>query len=182
MDGSTGEGVLGVPMGICGNLRYYKFQWAHPAPTSNLVPAYMSNLPSTNATSKKFASVSLPAGLADSLKEQAAIQGRTIATQIEHWAIIGRAVESVLPAPAIVALKSGQDAGEIMSRISAYLLHQQPALLIGGVAQLEAGKSPRYGVDPKDSSVAIRIEPDGTETRGRWDVAGNFIATSDRPS
>ena len=149
----------------------------HPLQTS--VPAYMSNLPSTNATSKKFASVSLPAGLADSLKEQAAIQGRTIATQIEHWAIIGRAVESVLPAPAIVALKSGQDAGEIMSRISAYLLHQQPALLI---AQLEAGKSPRYGVDPKDSSVAIRIEPDGTETRGRWDVAGNFIATSDRPS
>ncbi len=93
----------------------------------------------TGEASKRFASVSLPIDLADSLRESAAAQGRTMAAQIEHWSKLGSAVENVIPAPAVLALKGGQDAGEILSRVSAFLIHQQPSLLI---AKLESSKAP----------------------------------------
>lgn len=45
-------------------------------------------------------------------------------------------------------------------------------------ASLARGESPRYGVDAKDPRVVIRIDPDGTETRGYWDAGGNYIANA----
>ena len=68
-------------------------------------------------------------------------------------------------------MKSTTEPGEILSRISAYLLNQNPIAL---KARLAAAQSPRYGVDEADPEVAIRIDPDGTETRGAFDATGNF--------
>ena len=68
--------------------------------------------------------------------------------------------------------ESGQGPSEILSSLREYLVHQNPSLLI---EKLSSSTSSRYGVDEKDPSVAIRIDPDGTETRGRWDPAGRFI-------
>lgn len=42
--------------------------------------------------------------------------------------------------------------------------------------KLANAKFPRYGVDLKNPEVAIRIDPDGTETRGKFDGDGNFVA------
>jgi hypothetical protein len=39
-----------------------------------------------------------------------------------------------------------------------------------------AAKFPRYGVDLQNPEIAIRVDPDGTETRGKFDGDGNFVA------
>jgi hypothetical protein len=41
---------------------------------------------------------------------------------------------------------------------------------------LANAKTPRYGTAGDDQDVILRIDPDGTETLGRFDEAGNFIA------
>jgi hypothetical protein len=43
---------------------------------------------------------------------------------------------------------------------------------------LANAKSPRYGTAGDDPSVILRIDPDGTETLGKFDSAGNFEAES----
>lgn len=124
-------------------------------------------------TGKKFVQVSLSSEFAADLRAQAETADRSMASQLEHWAKVARAVETVIPAAALSELKGGKDPSEILSRVGTYLLNQNPDSL---KARLAAAKSPRYGVDENDPEVAVRIDPDGTTTRGRFDASGNFIA------
>lgn len=124
---------------------------------------------------KKFVQVSLSQEFAADLRAQADSCDRSMAAQLEHWAKIARAIETVIPAARVQELKSGKDASEVLSRVGTYLLQQNPVSLR---AKLAAASSPRYGVDGTDPEVAIRIDPDGTETRGRFDAAGDFIPAS----
>jgi hypothetical protein len=130
----------------------------------------------TKETSKeagrKFVQVSLSQDFAAELRRQADAADRSMASQLEHWAKVARAIESVVPAGALGELKGGRDPGEVLSRVGAYLLNQNPSAL---KARLAGAQSPRYGVDDDDPEVAVRIDPDGTQTRGRFDAAGNFI-------
>jgi hypothetical protein len=126
-------------------------------------------------TGRKFVQVSLAQDFAADLRAQADAADRSMAAQLEHWAKIARAVEAVIPAPGVSELKAGKDASEVLSRLGAYLVQQDPARL---VARLEASRTARYGIDEADPDVAIRIDPDGTQTRGSFDAAGNFIAAA----
>jgi hypothetical protein len=56
---------------------------------------------------------------------------------------------------------------EVMSRLSMHLMRQQQSIAF---AKLDAAKAPRYGTDPKDSRVAIRINADGSENLGEFDA------------
>jgi|JI10StandDraft_1071094.scaffolds.fasta_scaffold145382_3 hypothetical protein len=121
---------------------------------------------------KKFVQVSLSNEFAAGVRAQAQASDRSMAAQLEHWAKVARAVEAVIPAAALGELKSGNDAGEILSRVGTYLLHQNPGSLR---ARLATAQSPRYGVDENDPEIALRINPDGTQTRGSFDAAGSFV-------
>ena len=61
--------------------------------------------------------------------------------------------------------QSANDENNLLSAVVEYLQNPVPTQLI---AQLEASTVPRYGVDLKDPTVALRVEPDGTVTRGRF--------------
>jgi len=114
--------------------------------------------------------------LADAAKGAADRAGSAIDDAMAYIAASNKRIASMEsaadPGPQIKS-KSG-----IPSRVTSFLIHQQPSLLI---AKLESSKAPRYGVDLKDPQVALRIDPDGTETRGRFDAAGSFIPDPSRP-
>lgn len=129
---------------------------------------------SKKETGKRFVQVSLSQDFAAELRAQADGADRSMAAQLEHWAKIARAVEAVIPASTVSELKAGKDASEVLSRVGTYLVQQNPAKL---VARLEASRTPRYGVDETDPEIAIRIDPDGRQIRGRFDAAGSFIPT-----
>lgn len=120
---------------------------------------------------KKFAQVSLSHQFATELRSVADAENRSLAAQLEHWAKIARAVETVFPSAALSELKSGVDSAGVLSRVGAYLLHQNPALL---KSRLAASQTPLYGVDEADPEIAIRKDPDGTVTRGRFEADGSF--------
>lgn len=56
---------------------------------------------------KTFRQVSLPTLFADSLEAKALGSGRSVAKQIEHYAIIAEAVENALPSARVLELKGG---------------------------------------------------------------------------
>lgn len=124
---------------------------------------------------KKLTQVSLPAEFARFVRAHADVGDRSMEAQLEHWAKVGLAIETVFPSKDLGDLKNGHDAGEIISRIGAFLVSQQPLALI---EKLDASGSPRYGVEVRDPEVAIRINPDGSSARGRFDAEGVFKTTA----
>ena len=101
-----------------------------------------------------------------------------MAAQLEHWAKVARAIEQVVPAATLAEIKGSQDAADVLARLATFL--SQPGAAPSRT-RLAAAKSPRYGIDEHDPQVAIRIDPDGTETRGAFDAAGNFVPTITAP-
>lgn len=121
----------------------------------------------------------LPIKISDDLalaaREEADVCDRSIASQVEHWARIGRAVEQVLGHEQLVALKRQArlpDFAQAMREATSEL-GQQKAL-----AHLRTLGGPRYGVDPERPGSIIRIDPDGSRVRGRF-VNRHFIADAD---
>lgn len=125
-------------------------------------------------SAKKFVQVSLSQDFATELRAHADVADRSMASQLEHWAKVARTLETVIPSGILGELKGAKDPGEVLTRVGAYLINQNPLAL---KAKLAAAQSPRYGVDEKDPEVAVRIDPDGTKTRGRFDAAGNFVSS-----
>ncbi len=122
--------------------------------------------------SKKFVQVSLSSEFAALVRSQAEAADRSSAAQLEHWAKLARAIETVIPAASVNELKSGTDAGEVLSRVGTFLLNQNTSSL---KSRLAAARSPRFGVDESDPEIVIRFDPDGSQTRGAFDAGGNFI-------
>lgn len=119
--------------------------------------------------------------LAEAADKSSKIADRSVPAQIEHWANLGRAVERSLTGHAIELIKAAEgDPATLVSEAGrkAKLLEglqyaltpegQQSALL------KVAERGPRYGVDPDDPSMLLRISPDGRRVRGRM-IDGDFI-------
>lgn len=128
-------------------------------------------------TGRKFVQVSLPQEFAADVRAHSAASDRSMAAQLEHWAKVARAMEQVVPAATLAELKSSQGAADVLTRLVSFLMPRQGAPS-PSLDRLAAAKSPRYGVDDNDPQVAVRIDPDGTQTRGVFDTAGNFVPTS----
>lgn len=113
--------------------------------------------------------------LALAARTEAKVFERSLAAQVEHWARIGRAVEQVLGHDQLAALKRQAGMPEFadaMRRVSSEA-GQRRAL-----AHLQKLGGPRYGTDPERPGGVVRIDPDGTRTRGRF-VRRTFVPTPD---
>ncbi len=90
---------------------------------------------------------------------------RSIAGQIEYWAALGRAVDSLLHADQVIALrKSG--ATRLLSECIADVVSAPPQQRLDAV--LEKSPFPRFRSVPGHPELLRRIEADGTETIGQF--------------
>jgi hypothetical protein len=122
----------------------------------------------------------LPVKLSDTLvaaaRDEADLASRSLTAQIEHWAILGRAVEKLLPHGQLTALKrlgGGAAATPAMARREAV------GRLVGRLAASDRREAeqthlrtlggPRYGTDPKHPGLIVRVEADGARTYGRFE-------------
>jgi hypothetical protein len=113
--------------------------------------------------------MSQPVKLSDSLVLDARLTSemaeRSIASQIEFWAGLGRAIEPLMRLPEILALrKSGS-----LRPLSACMAEAGTAIGTQRVQNyLKAQPYPHYEADPKKPGMLLRIDEDGTETTGRF--------------
>ncbi len=116
----------------------------------------------------------MPVKLSDELvasaRKEAASSDRSITGQIEHWARIGRSVETVLRHQDVQALK-GPPADAALTvparrAVQAVLERLVTERNRGALAsRLKAGRVV-YQSDPAGSGLTERVSPDGTRTLG----------------
>jgi hypothetical protein len=116
--------------------------------------------------------VKLSTALVQEAKAAAEVASRSVASQIEHWARLGRAVEQDLAAPPLTAvtLAGSGDApgsGSLGARLGEAI---EQALQPAARKQfaVELAQRVRYGTDPAFPGYVVRDEPDGTRTPGRY--------------
>ena len=117
--------------------------------------------------------VKLSDALVDAARASAADGDRSMASQIEHWANLGRAVEQGLKTSSVLALKSGGasleqvlPAGDEGASVLEAITRALTADVHATVARTFQGKV-RYGTDPAFPGCIVRLEPDGRLTPGR---------------
>jgi len=119
--------------------------------------------------------VKLSGALVEEARQCAKVFHRSLTAQIEHWAAIGRAVESRLTADAIAPLLENRDAPLKISHVAdpgqrqrvvdvlADFLRQSPGTLAQPwLSELAQQGIPLYGT--KGSGGILMRSPDGTET------------------
>jgi hypothetical protein len=122
----------------------------------------------------------LPVKLSDTLvaaaREEAGSASRSLTAQIEHWAILGRAVEKLLPHAQVAALRrlgGGAAATPAMAQREAVGRLMQRLIATNDrdreLAHLRSLGGPRYGTDPKHPGLIVRVDADGKRTLGRFE-------------
>lgn len=119
--------------------------------------------------------IKISEALALAARTEAETFERSLASQVEHWAQIGRAVEQVLGHDQVAALKQQVGLPEFVDamRKASTEAGQRRAL-----AHLRKLGGPRFSVDPERRGGIVRIDADGSRTRGRF-VRREFVATRD---
>jgi len=119
--------------------------------------------------------IKISEALALAARSEAEVFDRSIASQVEHWAQIGRAVEQVLGHDQVAALKrqAGMPEFSAAMRQASSEAGQQRAL-----KHLRKLGGPRYSVDPNRRGGIVRIDTDGSRTRGRF-VRRTFVVAPD---
>lgn len=117
--------------------------------------------------------VKLSDALVEAARATAAAADRSMASQIEHWATLGRVVEEGLKTSTVLAVKSGAlpleqalPPGEEGEAIIAALTTALSVDARARVARDQEGKI-RYGTDPAFPGCIVRLELDGRRTPGR---------------
>ena len=111
-----------------------------------------------------------PVKLSDKLVLEARLAGedseRSIAGQIEYWAKLGRAVESVLRPPNVVQLKRRAEVKPMEHYLEVIRSADSPEGRARAQAKRHAEPFPHY--EPtRDPRVFVRIDEDGTRTKMR---------------
>ena len=113
--------------------------------------------------------MSQPVKLSDELVLEARMTGevvkRSIASQVEFWARLGKGVEMLLETPQILALcRSGatRPLSECLNSVDTTEGRQRVA------DYLRAGPFPHYESDPRRPGLLVRVEADGRRTLGRF--------------
>jgi hypothetical protein len=132
--------------------------------------------------------MSQPVKVADTLLEaarQAAAEShRSMAAQIEHWALLGRAVEQVLVTGDVLALKRSEghlDAEQRQGLIETLAQALDPQRQDIARAAIGIRDAVRYETDPALPGLLIQIQPDGTRTAGRL-VNRQFVPAVAHPT
>lgn len=97
----------------------------------------------------------MPVKLSDDLVERArkaaAKARRSMTAQVEHWARIGQAAESSMPASVVERLRDGQRPGDLHPLMSFFERLTQSDVQQAAERKLALLKHPRYESDPDDS-------------------------------
>jgi ParD-like antitoxin of type II bacterial toxin-antitoxin system len=118
----------------------------------------------------------LPVKVSDRLlalaREEAQGTHRSTTAQIEHWATLGRAVETMMAYRDVLRLKRVGQTLPLLADIRRDDVHE---LLFGTVhgldrasvtTRIRAGGAPIYTEDPTDPTKVIEVREDGTRTSG----------------
>lgn len=108
-------------------------------------------------------------------KQEAQATERSITAQVEHWALIGRAVEAILAHQELLTLKQ---VGEVLTPLYPSVARRQEVhdLLTRIAAStdreptkkaLRESGAPLYATDPEHPGMIVQVLPDGTRTPGR---------------
>lgn len=125
-----------------------------------------------SATKGKFVQVSLPKAFAEIVRASTIDSDRSMAGQLEHWAKLARAIETVLPSAAIDRIKAGAAPAQVLSQLTDLLASPNREHVVNKLANAAA---PTFGVDESDPSVVIMTKPDGTTVPGAFGDDGRFI-------
>jgi ParD-like antitoxin of type II ParDE toxin-antitoxin system len=108
---------------------------------------------------------------------------RSVTAQIEHWAMLGRAVEVMTGHREVLALKRVGEHLAMPPYVSPQAIHDL-LVKIGNdpdreaiKAEIRAAGTPIYSGDPDDPDAVIQIATDGRRTRGRFED-GTFVPAS----
>ena len=118
--------------------------------------------------------MAMPVKISDALmmdaRANAELADRSIAGQIEHWARLGKAVESMMRVPAVTALKerAAMTLNESVAQIGT-LAGQRRLNKV-----LRSKPFPHYEVIEDRPGYLTRIEVDGTRSIGRF-VGREFV-------
>ncbi len=127
-------------------------------------------------------------GLFAMAKQEAQATQRSITAQIEHWARIGRAVETILAHQELLGLKQ---AGELLTPLYPSAARRREVHdLLAQIADsndreattsgLRTSGKPVYATDPKYPGMIVQVLPDGTRTPGRLE-GRRFIPKQSSP-
>jgi hypothetical protein len=116
--------------------------------------------------------IKISEALALAARTEAKVFDRSIASQLEHWALIGRAVEQVLGHDQIAALKRQAGMPEFADAMRKATSEAGQARALAHLRKLGG---PRYSIDPKRPGSIVRVDADGSRTRGRF-VRRRFVA------
>lgn len=128
-------------------------------------------------------------GLFAVAKQEASAMDRSITSQVEHWARIGRAVEALLSHRELLTLKQ---VGELLTPLYPSAARRQEVhdLLTQIAAScdrevittaLRATGAPVYATDPEHPGMIIQVLPDGSRTPGRLE-GRSFVPQQDNPA
>jgi hypothetical protein len=93
-----------------------------------------------------------------------AVAERSIAGQIEYWARLGRAVESILDGESVLRLKRSRGGKPLSACLRTRSREEAVAEL---EAHMNAQPFPQYHPVPGRPSYLLKIDKDGTRTLGR---------------
>lgn len=122
----------------------------------------------------------MPVKLSDELvklaRKEAEAADRSLTAQIEHWAKLGRSVETALRHQEVMALKgAGGDLHGAFPDVSVRrTIHTVLQRIAGATNRAELARTLTHGrvvyqSDPGGSELIMRIEPDGQRTLGRFE-------------
>ena len=129
----------------------------------------------------------MPVRLSDDLMDLAkqAAEGatRSLTAQVEHWALIGRAVENALDHTSLAALKAsgGKLAAAFPDASARTAVLQTILLAVRSIdrdevrRRIATGKSPLYGIERSKPGVIVRYEKT-TAARGLHEPAASYGA------
>ena len=116
--------------------------------------------------------VKLSGELVEEARHSASLLHRSLTAQIEHWAAIGRAIESQLPGDALNRLLAQLGGTMKISRVAAADQRQQIATVLAEflskpdegtwLREIGARRVPLYGTEPGNPGTIVRLNPDGS--------------------
>lgn len=132
-------------------------------------------MPSTEVltkSTKKFVPVSLSADFGKVVQEAAANEHRSLAQQLEFWALLGQKLASVFPTAALTELKSAAKPAHVVEALNHLVLMEGSAKVRAHLAKLVG---PLYEAHPQRGDLVVAVYPDGSKVTGAVDVNGVFM-------